>query len=47
MKKIQRILLAFMLGALPIQVVWADRNANGVGDIWHKAKAQYVSCAKE
>lgn len=47
MKRIRQIILAFMLGMLPIQAVWADRNANGVGDIWLKAKAQYVSGAKE
>lgn len=47
MKRIRQIILAFMLGMLPIQAVWADINANGVGDIWHKAKAQYVSGAKE
>ncbi|MGX3011438.1 ankyrin repeat domain-containing protein [Helicobacter sp. 23-1044] len=28
MKRIQRILLAFMLGVLSIQVVWADKNAD-------------------
>lgn len=47
MKKIRQSYLAFMIGMLPIQVVWAHINANGVGDIWHKAKAQYVSGAKE
>ncbi|MGX2981911.1 ankyrin repeat domain-containing protein [Helicobacter sp. 23-1045] len=32
MKRIQRILLAFMLGVLSIQVVWADKNADLIYD---------------
>ena len=34
MKRIQRILLAFMLGALPIQVVWAD-NKNALAEYYN------------
>ena len=36
MKRIRQIILAFMLGMLPIQVVWADRNVDLLGDLAEK-----------
>ena len=36
MKRIRQIILAFMLGMLPIQAVWADRNADLLGDLAEK-----------
>ena len=36
MKRIQKILLAFMLGMLPIQAVWADRNVDLLVDLAEK-----------
>ncbi len=46
MKRIRQIILAFMLGMLPIQAVWADRNADLLGDLAQSEGAICERCER-